>query len=185
MGYVCKAFRRHHDYGDRDCKDGDDQVPHFRWITGYCGSTGWGCEFHRGPGVGASRGGGSSMGGRGKGVPQAINLGGRDLCYSHCKAHIICSVFTQAMFVERLAMRCPPCGGSVMESALGVHPSPDSTGRAPTPSSVLQPEMTPPSYRQSPDQHLPRGLIEPQGGLGNAEGRGGQSLPGEGRAQVC
>ena len=46
----------------------------------------------------------------------------------------------------RLAMRCPPCGDSVMESALawdgGVHPSPDITGRAPISSSVLRPEMT-------------------------------------------
>lgn len=64
------------------------------------------------------------MGGRGKGAPQAISLGVRGLCYTHCKApilggrHMIGSVFTQAMFVERLATMCLPCGGSVMESAL-------------------------------------------------------------------
>ena len=53
-------------------------------------------------------------------------------------------VHTQAMYVERLDIRCPPYGDSVMEAALacGVHPLPDSTGRVPTCSSVLQLEMT-------------------------------------------
>ena len=125
-GMCVKHSDSQHDDSDRDRKDGDDQVPSLLdgWLF-----NGWKRE-------------GSSPGHQSGCVRPLL----QSLQGSHLRGLTRDFVFTQAMYVERLAMRCPPCGDSVLKSALawggGVHPSPDSTGKAPISSSVLQPEMT-------------------------------------------